>query len=138
MLLDQQHKHQVRLAPAALLAALLMMAPLVVAARGRRALAGRRLLPARGRLEMAAVAVQVVDMVRAAEGVLGKLKRSVSRQQAKLSGRTCDECGVLGAELLAKRGLTLQQCSRCKAAWYCGPRCQKAAWKARHKDECSA
>lgn len=78
-----------------------------------------------------------VDMVRATEGVLVNLKRGVNRQQAKLYGRACDECGVLGAEL-AERGLKLQQCSRCKAAWYCGPRCQKAAWKARHKHECGA
>jgi TPR repeat protein len=43
-------------------------------------------------------------------------------------GNSCANC--------QKPTVELQQCSRCKAAMYCGTRCQKAAWKAGHKMDC--
>ena len=41
--------------------------------------------------------------------------------------KACWQCGA--------GGLPLKKCSVCGVAWYCGPDCQKAAWKA-HKIEC--
>jgi TPR repeat protein len=35
-----------------------------------------------------------------------------------------------------KETMELQQCSRCKAAMYCGTHCQKLHWKAGHKMDC--
>ena len=39
----------------------------------------------------------------------------------------CEQCHAPGAH---------QVCSRCKCSHYCGPECQKAAWKAGHKSKC--
>ena len=39
----------------------------------------------------------------------------------------CARCGKEGEKLL--------RCSICKDVWYCGPACQKAAWKG-HKKKC--
>ena len=47
------------------------------------------------------------------------------------SKATCAHCGESGA------GKKLKACSACKAVNYCSPACQKAAWKAGHKAECS-
>lgn len=32
--------------------------------------------------------------------------------------------------------VSLKRCSRCMNAWFCGPSCQKRAWKDGHKDSC--
>jgi hypothetical protein len=42
----------------------------------------------------------------------------------------CHECGVTGDEK------ELLMCARCHQAQYCGPECQKAAWKT-HKPDCT-
>ena len=39
--------------------------------------------------------------------------------------RVCVQCGAV----------PLSQCSRCKAAYYCGVECQRKHWKS-HKDVC--
>lgn len=45
--------------------------------------------------------------------------------------RVCSHCkSVLASE-------DLHRCARCKTAYYCNEDCQKAAWKAGHKDYCS-
>ena len=46
---------------------------------------------------------------------------------ASAAGPSCDECGV--------RGVTLQQCSGCRAAHYCSRLCQSQAWP-KHKKRC--
>jgi hypothetical protein len=47
----------------------------------------------------------------------------------RVVGRTCARCGLKGAEMPA--------CSRCRAARYCSPACQKAHWP-EHKAACKA
>jgi hypothetical protein len=47
-------------------------------------------------------------------------------------GRT-DECWNCGK---SNQITTLQQCSRCKVAKYCGKQCQKEDWKSGHKNDC--
>mmetsp|Transcript_23497 Transcript_23497/g.30713 ORF Transcript_23497/g.30713 Transcript_23497/m.30713 type:complete len:389 (+) Transcript_23497:39-1205(+) len=42
----------------------------------------------------------------------------------------CDECGKKGEDNL--------RCSRCQNAWYCGPECQRKAWKSGHKKACKS
>ena len=37
----------------------------------------------------------------------------------------------------ARCGRALKGCSKCHAVWYCGPDCQKKAWKAGHKAVCT-
>jgi len=45
----------------------------------------------------------------------------------------CDHCGA------SPDGVTgLLLCAGCRAAWYCSPVCQRAAWKAGHKKVCRA
>ncbi|TKA76448.1 hypothetical protein B0A55_06096 [Friedmanniomyces simplex] len=46
----------------------------------------------------------------------------------------CGDCGKSEAE----SGRKLLSCVRCKARRYCGRECQKAHWKAVHKDFCKA
>jgi hypothetical protein len=45
-------------------------------------------------------------------------------------GQVCGWCGKASQQLL--------RCGRCNAAWYCGADHQRAAWKARHRQECAA
>jgi hypothetical protein len=45
----------------------------------------------------------------------------------RVRGIVCDECGATPTRL--------SMCQRCKQRWYCGPKCQRAAWK-RHKQVC--
>ncbi|KAI9005744.1 hypothetical protein DFJ74DRAFT_712777 [Hyaloraphidium curvatum] len=52
------------------------------------------------------------------------------QRDAKRQGRIKDACDRCGAEGKLKR------CSRCGVARYCGPQCQRAAWK-EHKDKCT-
>jgi hypothetical protein len=47
-----------------------------------------------------------------------------------LGGAVCDKCSA------AADGRELQRCSRCGMAYYCNVACQKAAWKAGHKQAC--
>jgi hypothetical protein len=53
---------------------------------------------------------------------------SAADQGPPPGGRVCSWCGKAAPNLL--------RCGRCKAAWYCGPDHQRAAWKAGHKEEC--
>ncbi len=62
------------------------------------------------------------DPSKGAEATESK-ERAVRRRGEK----ACWQCGA--------GGLPLKKCSVCGVAWYCGPDCQKAAWKA-HKIEC--
>jgi hypothetical protein len=51
----------------------------------------------------------------------------------QVGGANCDCCGKIRQEL----GLTfLNLCTRCKMAYYCSKECQKAQWKAGHKQAC--
>ena len=54
--------------------------------------------------------------------------KSLVLQLETAIGKVCTNC--------QKRTVELQQCSRCKAAMYCGTPCQKAHWKAGHKMDC--
>jgi TPR repeat protein len=54
-------------------------------------------------------------------------KSLVDRMETAIAGG-CANCRKVGVEL--------QQCSRCKAAMYCGTHCQKLHWKAGHKMDC--
>lgn len=59
-----------------------------------------------------------------------KLKWLVS-----VGGETCDRCGK------SRGGLgmaSLKACSRCRKMYYCGPECQRSAWKETHKTHCRA
>jgi hypothetical protein len=56
------------------------------------------------------------------------------RRQEKLGLRTCGNAGCGAVEAHVGEFRT---CSACKAAWYCRPECQRAAWPA-HKAECKA
>ncbi|PNH06481.1 hypothetical protein TSOC_007170 [Tetrabaena socialis] len=58
--------------------------------------------------------------------------RERGRAILRLCGNPCcaDYTGACEAEL------RLQQCSGCRAVWYCGAACQKQHWRAAHKREC--
>ena len=56
------------------------------------------------------------------------------RKQEKLGLRTCGNAGCGAVEAHVSQFRT---CSACKAAWYCRPECQRAAWPT-HKAECKA
>ena len=47
--------------------------------------------------------------------------------------RVCVDCGCCGAAGGVGGGV----CARCKNVWYCGPKCQRAAWTT-HKAQCVA
>lgn len=53
------------------------------------------------------------------------LLHSLSRDGAT-GDRVCCRCGLAGRFF----------CKGCKGAWYCGPECQRASWKAHHKVMC--
>jgi hypothetical protein len=58
---------------------------------------------------------------------------SITERLMKIGGTHCDCCGKSRQEL----GLaTLMICTRCKMACYCSKECQKAQWKAGHKQAC--
>jgi hypothetical protein len=49
-------------------------------------------------------------------------------------------CAQLGAQggPAAGEGLGSKRCSGCRTAWYCGAACQRADWRAGHKELCKA
>ena len=52
---------------------------------------------------------------------------------------TCDNCGIAAAATAAETETETQRlrfCSRCMQRKYCGQTCQRAAWRAGHKEEC--
>lgn len=55
------------------------------------------------------------------------------KRRVRLGGSECDCCGKTLRELGVAR---LDCCSRCKMAYYCSAACQKAQWKAGHKQAC--
>ena len=55
-----------------------------------------------------------------------RLRATLLCRPVMSEGRVCEQCGD-PAKL---------KCSACRAAWYCSPICQKAAWKAGHKFKC--
>jgi hypothetical protein len=57
-----------------------------------------------------------------------KIEVKAARARAGSKPSECAECGMASARLFA--------CSACQCVWYCGPKCQKHAWKA-HKEECT-
>ena len=54
-----------------------------------------------------------------------------SREGKGPIGKTCNACQ-------APEGTTLKHkiCSACKQVFYCSPECQRADWKAGHKEQC--
>ena len=56
-----------------------------------------------------------------------KIEVKAARARAGSKPAECAECGMASARLLT--------CSACQCVWYCGPKCQKRAWKA-HKEDC--
>ena len=54
-------------------------------------------------------------------------------RRSAVGGSQCDACGKTLQELQRE---TLQQCSRCQMAYYCGEDCQKDAWRNGHKQAC--
>ena len=47
-------------------------------------------------------------------------------------------CGMCGASAGSGGGAQLLFCAACRGAAYCGPACQRAHWKAGHKQACRA
>jgi hypothetical protein len=58
---------------------------------------------------------------------------SLTEQVLTVGGANCDCCGKSRQELGTA---TLMICTRCKMAYYCSKECQKAQWKAGHKQAC--
>jgi hypothetical protein len=50
--------------------------------------------------------------------------------------RTCSNRRCANLEGDSEAGLQLARCARCGAAWYCGAACQRAHWRAGHKEAC--
>jgi len=67
----------------------------------------------------------------------GPLPRRLTDEHAQklltVGGDKCDYCGKTRDEL---RVSALQKCTRCERAFYCSRECQKAQWKAGHKQHC--
>ena len=55
------------------------------------------------------------------------------KKRTEVAGAACDRCGV--ARGYTKTG-RLKACSRCSLAYYRCKECQKAAWKAGHREAC--
>ena len=54
-------------------------------------------------------------------------------RRTAVGGKECDRCHVPRSDLGVDN---LSACSRCRAAYYCGRDCQRAAWSAGHKEAC--
>jgi hypothetical protein len=61
------------------------------------------------------------------------LHNSDVMRRTAVGGNECDVCHKALAELGVA---TLDCCGKCKSAYYCGPACQRSAWKAGHKEAC--
>ena len=53
--------------------------------------------------------------------------------RTRVGGAKCDYAQCHAAR---EEGAVLRKCSRCKIMFYCGPDCQRAAWRAGHKHAC--
>jgi len=71
----------------------------------------------------------------ASDGGVSPSTNASSGQPGPAVSRVCEACGVSDGEARAN-GRHLQQCSRCKRAFFCGRACQQAAWGA-HKSKCT-
>ena len=56
-------------------------------------------------------------------------------RRLELGGSTCDHCGKTAEAAGVAR---LSACKRCLMAYYCSTDCQRARWKAGHKQACRA
>jgi hypothetical protein len=50
-----------------------------------------------------------------------------------IGGDKCDHCSKTSVDLGA---MNFNACRSCQRAYYCSPECQRAAWKAGHKQAC--
>jgi len=78
-------------------------------------------LPARGDSK---VQLSVLTPVEAPEGSWKSAEKELKKQEE------CRTCG--------KQNVTFQKCGGCRAVAYCSRECQRADWRARHKQECRA
>ncbi|KAJ3280134.1 hypothetical protein HDU76_009266 [Blyttiomyces sp. JEL0837] len=58
----------------------------------------------------------------------------VKKRALEIRGVVCDGCHGKNTKNTSDGSAKLKQCARCRSYWYCSPECQKAAWKAGHKN----